>query len=46
MYVMSYVRFFVNTGKPMIYWAIPGAIGGAWFVFPALTPDFKAKIGL
>lgn len=27
-------------------WAVPLVIGGGWFVYPALTDNFKASIGL
>jgi hypothetical protein len=27
-------------------WGVPGAIMAGWFLYPALTPDFKASVGL
>jgi len=27
-------------------WAVPGVIGGGWFIWPAITDDFKVQIGL
>lgn len=27
-------------------WALPGVVGGLWFVWPAITDEFKIEIGL
>jgi len=39
----------VNVGKAAMArlpFLLPLAVGGAWFVWPALTPEFKGRWGL
>jgi len=35
-----------RLGLRVVPFALPAAVGGAWFVYPALLPEFKQRYGL
>lgn len=36
----------VTAAPRYALWAVPGAIGGMWFIWPAVSDDFKISIGM
>ncbi|GBG33696.1 Hypothetical Protein FCC1311_099192 [Hondaea fermentalgiana] len=44
-YAPGIVKFAKSLG-PRVPFLVTGALGGAWLVWPALTPEFKGRWGL